>query len=173
MVTKRADRCRFLWREGEFSWCMSLKVKVKHNLDPHEANYLHTTVVFENVDNSKKLLTRVYFKPTDTHAGLHQTSSRSHRTASRETDLHNSILFCSLRQTGYINHLYAPTISICPYKTNWRLSFKGLWLIMKACVNIELFQPSGKIKCKRCTGQQPPSADRKLQQTGAVTELPV
>lgn len=149
---------------------VKVKVKVKHTLDPHEANYLDTTVVFENVDNSKKLLTRVYFKPTDTHAVLHKTSShpkhtfkgiinsqmiRIHRIASRETDLHNSIsmLSCRLRQRGYINetspashHVYAPTNSICPYKTNRRPSFKGLWLIMKACVNIELFQPSGKIK---------------------------
>lgn len=50
-------------------------IKVKYNLESHEVNFLDTTVFFENINqNQKKLLTRVYFKPTDTHALLHKTS---------------------------------------------------------------------------------------------------
>lgn len=74
---------------------------------------------FENLNNSnKKLLTQIFFKPTDTHALLHKTSYhpkhkfrgivksqiiRFYRISSREADMYNSIsiLFKSLRKRGY------------------------------------------------------------------------
>lgn len=94
-------------------------IKVKYTIDSNEINFLDTTVFFEHVNKtSKKLLTRVYFKPTDTHALLHKTSYhpkhtfkgivksqiiRFYRISSRETDLNHaiSILFHSLRRRGY------------------------------------------------------------------------
>lgn len=94
-------------------------IKVKYILDLNEVNFLDTTVFFEQVnEQQKKILTRVYFKPTDTHALLHKASYhpkhtfrgivksqiiRFYRISSRETDLQKSItvLFQSLRRRGY------------------------------------------------------------------------
>lgn len=115
------------WQHGEekFKQFISIlnnhhpSIKVKYSLEPKEINFLDTTVFFEKIDsNSKKLLTRVYFKSTDTHALLHKTSYhpkhtfrgivksqiiRFHRISSRLADLENSIsiLFRSLTQRGY------------------------------------------------------------------------
>lgn len=94
-------------------------IKVKYTLDANEVNFLDTTVFFEQLnEQQKKILTRVYFKPTDTHALLHKASYhpkhtfrgivksqiiRFYRISSREIDLQKSImiLFQSLRRRGY------------------------------------------------------------------------
>lgn len=86
-------------------------------LDPPQVNFKQS--FFEQADEQqKRIRTRVYFKPTDTHALLHKASYhpkhtfrgivksqiiRFHTTSSREEDLQNSItvLFQSLRHRGY------------------------------------------------------------------------
>ncbi|XP_041797348.1 uncharacterized protein LOC121609712 [Chelmon rostratus] len=115
------------WEHGEEKFLQFIQIlnhhhpsiKVKHSLDAKQINFLDTTVYFHNVnEQNKKLLTRVYFKPTDTHALLHKTSYhpkhtfkgivksqiiRFHRISSSPEDLENAIstLFTSLRRRGY------------------------------------------------------------------------
>ena len=95
-------------------------IKVKYIIDPLQIHFLDTTVFFDRSNNLSysQLLTKVYFKTTDTHALLHKTSYhpkhtfkdiiksqiiRFYRISSLAIDLHSSIsiLFCSLRQRGY------------------------------------------------------------------------
>lgn len=94
-------------------------IKVKYTLDTKQVNFLDTTVFLQETEQShKSILTKVYFKPTDTHALLHKASYhpkhtfkglvksqiiRFHRISSRSTDLQEAIgiLFRSLRQRGY------------------------------------------------------------------------
>ena len=95
-------------------------IKVKYIIDPLQVNFLDTTVFFDHSINSAhtQLLTKVYFKTTDTHALLHKKSYhpkhtykgiiksqiiRFYRLSSKTTDLQASIsiLFSSLRHRGY------------------------------------------------------------------------
>lgn len=94
-------------------------IKIKHCIDPYQVNFLDTTIFFQKVNNtSKKMLTKVYFKTTDTHALLHKNSYhpkhtfkgiiksqiiRFHRISSLQSDLQESIrtLFKSLRKRNY------------------------------------------------------------------------
>lgn len=94
-------------------------VNIKHALDPHSVNFLDTTIQFMSTSTTqKKLFSRVYFKPTDTHALLHKASYhprhtfkgiiksqilRFYRICSRVSDFNDaiSILFRSLRSRHY------------------------------------------------------------------------
>lgn len=94
-------------------------IKLKYIIDPHQVHFLDTTVFFQAINPTQnKLLTKVYFKSTDTHALLHKSSYhpkhtfkgiiksqiiRFHRISSLISDFHNttSILFSSLRHRGY------------------------------------------------------------------------
>lgn len=50
-------------------------IKLKYSIDKKEINFLDTTVYFQPINAiQKKLFTRVYFKPTDTHSLLHRQS---------------------------------------------------------------------------------------------------
>lgn len=50
-------------------------IKVKYIIDPCEVHVLDTTVFFNHINQSQKtIFTKVYFKPTDTHALLHKHS---------------------------------------------------------------------------------------------------
>lgn len=119
------------WEHGEDNFYIFVdilnkhhsSIKIKHNIHSEEITFLDTTVFFEHIDDtSKRLLSRVYFKPTDTHALLHKLSYhpkhtfqgivksqiiRFCRISSREADLNQaiSILFHSLRQRGYSRRL--------------------------------------------------------------------
>jgi len=48
-------------------------IKFKYTINTDTVDYLDTTI-FKNENNNGKLLTRVYFKPTDTHQLLHKES---------------------------------------------------------------------------------------------------
>lgn len=93
-------------------------IKLKQKCSDLEINFLNTTVFFENEKDCKRFPSRVYFKPTDTHALLHKLSYhllhtfrgivKSHilrfcRICSREVDFQKAtaILFRSLRKRGY------------------------------------------------------------------------
>lgn len=94
-------------------------IQVKHTIDPHQINFLDTTVFFEPINAThKSMLTKVFFKTTDTHSLLHKTSYhpkhtfkgiiksqiiRFHRISSRFSDFQQAtqILFKSLRNRGY------------------------------------------------------------------------
>ena len=94
-------------------------IKVKYSIDPHQVNFLDTTVFLQPLNSTNnKMLTKVYFKDTDTHALLHKASYhpkhtfkgivksqiiRFHRISSNISDFHESchILFNSLRNRGY------------------------------------------------------------------------
>lgn len=50
-------------------------ITIKHNVQPERIEFLDTEVFsVEGSDNMKQLATKVYFKPTDTHALLHKAS---------------------------------------------------------------------------------------------------
>ena len=50
-------------------------ITIKHIIHPTEVNFLDTTVFFNTIEPThKRLLTRIYFKDTDTHALLHKHS---------------------------------------------------------------------------------------------------
>nr|XP_029604681.1 uncharacterized protein LOC115190770 isoform X1 [Salmo trutta] len=50
-------------------------ITIKHNVQPERIEFLDTEVFFvEGSDNLKRLATKVYFKPTDTHSLLHKSS---------------------------------------------------------------------------------------------------
>lgn len=50
-------------------------IKVKYSIDPHQINFLDTTVFLETInDTHKHLLSKVYFKSTDTYALLDKAS---------------------------------------------------------------------------------------------------
>ncbi|KAG7467708.1 hypothetical protein JOB18_018490, partial [Solea senegalensis] len=94
-------------------------IKITHTLDPHTVNFLDTTIFFRTINTTYKTIeTKVYFKPTDTHALLHKSSYhpkhtfkgivksqiiRFHRICSMSPDFHQatSTLFHSLRKRGY------------------------------------------------------------------------
>lgn len=93
-------------------------IKLKQKCSDLEINFLNTTFFFKNEKDCKRFRTRVYFKPTDTHALLHKLSYhllhtfwgivKSHilrfcRICSREADFQKAtaILFRSLRKRGY------------------------------------------------------------------------
>jgi len=94
-------------------------IKVKYTIHPQEVNFLDTTVFFSNNNQPQKTLhTRVYFKPTDTHALLHKHSYhpkhtfkgiiksqiiRFYRISSCKQDLDYAIntLFNAIRRRGY------------------------------------------------------------------------
>lgn len=94
-------------------------IKIKHTLDTHQVNFLDTTIsLFPINATHKRLTSKVYFKPTDTHALLHRLSYhpghtfkgiiksqilRFHCICTHESDLHQaiSILFRSLRRRNY------------------------------------------------------------------------
>ena len=94
-------------------------ITVKYIIDPQQIHFLDTTVYFQPINTThKSLQTRVYFKPTDTHALLHKHSYhpkhtfkgivksqiiRFHRISSHKEDLHIAIstLFHALRHRGY------------------------------------------------------------------------
>lgn len=94
-------------------------IKLKHNLQLESINFLDTTLFFHtNTNGEKQILSRVFFKPTDTHALLYKTSYhpvhtfkgivksqiiRFSRICSKESDLFDaiSILFKTLRRRGY------------------------------------------------------------------------
>lgn len=89
-------------------------IKVKYELHPAQVNFLDTVFLEQLDPNLKKVSTKVYFKPTDSHALLHRSSYhpkhtfkgiiksqiiRFYRISSKNSDLHDSIgtLFRSLR----------------------------------------------------------------------------
>lgn len=94
-------------------------VSVKFNLQQEKVEFLDTEVyVQREVEGQGKLGTRVFFKPTDTHALLHKTSYhprhtfrgivksqlvRFHRICSAEEDVESATrtLFKALRNRGY------------------------------------------------------------------------
>lgn len=49
-------------------------IKLKFEIGRSEVNFLDTTVMLNNESGHKVLQTKVYFKPTDTHALLHKSS---------------------------------------------------------------------------------------------------
>lgn len=54
-------------------------IKLKYEYSHIEINFLDTTVFFEEGEEEKRLHTRIYFKPTDTHAFIQiQLPSTSH-----------------------------------------------------------------------------------------------
>ncbi|XP_029282304.1 uncharacterized protein LOC115004773 [Cottoperca gobio] len=94
-------------------------ITVTYILNAQQVNFLDTTVFFQQSNNTQnRLLTKVYFKDTDTHALLHKASYhpkhtfkgiiksqiiRFYRISSKLTDFHTStqILFRSLTTRGY------------------------------------------------------------------------
>lgn len=94
-------------------------ITVKHDIHPTQVHFLDTTVFFEHIDAAhKKLLTKVYFKETDTHALLHKHSYhpkhtfpgiiksqiiRFHRISSSREHFNQATrtLFTVLRRRGY------------------------------------------------------------------------
>lgn len=95
-------------------------IKIKYDLQPNNINFLDTNIFWEPLEERrlKRLLSKVYFKPTDTHALLHKASYhpkhtfkgivksqiiRFHRICSRTADFDEAvtILFSSLRNRGY------------------------------------------------------------------------
>lgn len=94
-------------------------IKVKYTIHPSQIDFLDTTVFLTPFKSTHhKMLTKVYFKPTDTHALLHKASYhpkhtfkgiiksqliRFHRISSLKEDFHEAVstLFKALRQRGY------------------------------------------------------------------------
>lgn len=94
-------------------------IKVKFEIDPNSINFLDTTTYKEpNRVGTQALNTRVFFKPTDTHALLHRRSFhpkhtfkgiiksqliRFRRICNKETDetQATTTLFKALRERGY------------------------------------------------------------------------
>lgn len=94
-------------------------IKLKATIDPHSVNFLDTTIFLTpSTPTHSSLSTKVFFKPTDTHALLHKTSYhpkhtfrgiiksqiiRFHRICTFPTDLQEAIvtLFKALRHRGY------------------------------------------------------------------------
>lgn len=114
------------WAHGEESFKVFVQtlnthhhsIKLKYETYHSHINFLDTTVFFEMVNGEKKMKTKVFFKPTDTHALLHRSSYhpshtfrgivksqilRFHRICSKDSDLQEAIaiLFKSLRKRGY------------------------------------------------------------------------
>jgi len=95
------------------------KISLKHNIQPHQVEFLDTQAFFCNVNQSTKgIATRVYFKDTDRHALLHKTSFhprhtykgliksqliRFHRICTHKQDVETATntLFAALRPRGY------------------------------------------------------------------------
>lgn len=108
-------------------------IKLKYEYSHVEINFLDTTVFFgEGGEEGKRLHTKVYFKPTDTHALLHKSSYhpphtfrgivksqilRFHRICSKREDFNTAtrILFKSLKRRGYsrsmLRRVYKDTLS--------------------------------------------------------------
>lgn len=98
-------------------------IKLKHTIDKKERNFLDTTIFLNTTQAThNSLQTKVYFKPTDTHALLLKSSHHPkhtfkaiiksqliqfHGICSNVTDFHNatSTLFHSLRLRGYSKRL--------------------------------------------------------------------
>ena len=57
-------------------------IKLKHNIDTHKVDFLDTTVYFHPRGAQNTLRTKVFFKPTDTHALLHKHSYHPKHTFS-------------------------------------------------------------------------------------------
>lgn len=94
-------------------------INVKYNLQHTQIEFLDTEVFFIKDNLEEWMLgTRVYFKPTDTHALLHKNSFhprhtfrgivksqliRFHRICTRQEDAHKAtkVLFNALKQRGY------------------------------------------------------------------------
>uniref|UniRef100_A0A0F8CGT9 Reverse transcriptase domain-containing protein n=1 Tax=Larimichthys crocea TaxID=215358 RepID=A0A0F8CGT9_LARCR len=94
-------------------------IKLKHTIDSTQVHFLDTTVFFQpSTGKHTNLLTKVYFKTTDTHALLHKNSYhpkhtfqgiiksqiiRFYRISSQHTDFNSAVssLFKSLRNRGY------------------------------------------------------------------------
>lgn len=50
-------------------------IKLKYTIDAHQVNFLDTTVFFQPINAThKQMLTKVYYKATDTHSLLHKAS---------------------------------------------------------------------------------------------------
>jgi len=119
------DDVFIVWQHGysEFQQFLSIfnshspPIKFKANLQVNSIDFLDTTV-FKNEANNGHLLTKVYFKPTDTHQLLHKESfhpkhtfkgvvksqiTRFFRICSRQIDFEDawSILCKSLRTRKY------------------------------------------------------------------------
>lgn len=95
------------------------KISLKHNIQPHQVEFLDTQAFSCNVNQSTKgIATRVYFKDTDRHALLHKTSFhprhtykgliksqliRFHRICTHKQDVETATntLFAALRPRGY------------------------------------------------------------------------
>lgn len=117
-------------------------INIKHTLDTRSINFVNKTIQFAPISTTqKKLISRVYFKPTDTHALLHKASCHPRHTfqgiiksqilcfrciCSQESDLHDaiSILFRSLRTRNYsarfLRHIKITTLASltpCPSLT--------------------------------------------------------
>lgn len=132
IYSDRDGRGKFLddiigaWSHGEqkFSEFIDIlnnhhsSIKVKYELHPAQVNFLDTVFLEQLDPNLKKVSTKVYFKPTDSHALLHRSSYhpkhtfkgiiksqiiRFYRISSKDSDLQDSIgtLFRSLRNRGY------------------------------------------------------------------------
>ena len=110
------------WEHGESAFLQFVvtlnkhhpSITVKHLLNKQSVDFLDTTIFFSDPDPSmsqKTILTRVYFKPTNTHAFLHKGSYHPkhtfkgivksqiicfHRISSHPSDLHNSISIGSI-----------------------------------------------------------------------------
>lgn len=70
-------------------------IKVKYTIDPHQINFLDTTIFLESInDTQKRLLSKVYFKRTDTHALLHKASYHPKHTS---TGIIKSQIICFFR----------------------------------------------------------------------------
>ena len=116
-------------------------IKITHTISPDSINFLDTTVFFSITGPQHKTLhTKVYFKPTDTHALLHKSSYhpkhtfsaiiksqiiRFHRICSHIQDFHSatSILFNSLKQRGYSKRFlrtikYSTLASLAPTRSS-------------------------------------------------------
>ena len=126
-----------LWTESKESFLEFVKVlnsqhpriKLKHNLQTQEVEFLDTVVFFTEIDHTtatKKLATKVYFKETDRHALLHKHSFhpkhtfkglikaqliRFHRicTYPQHVEEATAILFSALLPRGY-SHRFLRTI---------------------------------------------------------------
>lgn len=60
---------------GAWTYDVSLFENLIKTLNDHQINFLDTTIFLESInDTQKRILSKVYFKSTDTHALLHKAS---------------------------------------------------------------------------------------------------
>lgn len=97
-------------------------IKLKHTIDQRQINFLDTSFFSPSTTSYTNLLTKVYFKATDTHALLHKNSYHPKHTfqgilksqiiwfhrISEHSDFNSavSLLFKSLRNRGYSKHFF-------------------------------------------------------------------